>query len=195
MRRRLVYSVTLASVMLGGCEIVGAHDDKPVTPVPVTKSGLASYADGLSDPGLGGIEQIQPASSGRRLAAPVGGTQNVLADLDPRPLSEQGVTQSPGTPLVRQYGCLTDKEISEFSGMLEGLFAPDPPGCEFVAVVLKDQKETSVETYYPILEGLQAGTPPGIPEVQPEGAPPGLTVEGLPEGSIVEFLPGLGLVD
>lgn len=163
MRRRLVYSVALASMMLGACELVEKEEEVMARPEVRHMTGI------------GEITQVPAARSVSRqedalLAGADAGTGTGLFT------AEEG-EHVPGA-VRRAYGCLDARDRAALGQPLDGIWEGAEDGCDLVAVLLQEgwhdrreaRRRDSAFGYEPLAEGLlpdplAAGSglpPPGL---------------------------------
>jgi hypothetical protein len=155
-RPAFVCSLTLASVLIGGCELGQGGAAQPGTSAPQVAAGISQIAQVTAGPGDTGepVGRTAPPA----IEAPV----SVPDDLQGR-LAALGLDR----PASVQYGCLSPQDMAAPGEALEGVWSPSPDACQLVSILLDGARDNTGLEQGLVFGGLAAG--PGTLAAQDNG--------------------------
>jgi hypothetical protein len=123
-RPAFVCSLTLATVLIGGCELGQGSPAQPGASAPQVAAGISQIAQVTAGPGDAGeaLDRTAPLA----IEAPV----SAQGDLQGR-LAALGLDM----PANSQYGCLAPQDMDAPVEALEGVWSPSPDACQLVSIL------------------------------------------------------------
>ena len=172
MQRRFVYSVALASMMLGACELVEKEEEVLARPEARHMTGIGEITQ------ISVMWAADRDTAGRLAGAGPGGLAGAEAE---------GLGDAAPGETGQAHGCLDQQDRAALQRVLEGVWEGTEDGCDLVAVLLKegwhdrkeDRRRDSALGYEPLVTTLLtdpmsagAGLPSGFADPS-ASLPPG----------------------
>ena len=182
MQRRFVYSVALASMMLGACELVEKEEEVLARPEARHMTGIGEITQisvmWAADRDMADRDMVGRDTTGRLAGAAPGGLAGREAE---------GLADAAPGETGQAHGCLDQQGRAALQRVLEGVWEGTEDGCDLVAVLLKegwhdrkeDRRRDSALGYEPLVTTLLtdpmsagAGLPSGFADPS-ASLPPG----------------------
>jgi hypothetical protein len=155
-RPAFVCSLTLATVLISGCELGQGGAAQPGTSAPQVAAGISQIRQVTAGPGDAG--ELVARSAPHAIEAPVSVPDDLQVHLPALGLDR---------PASVQYGCLSPQDMAAPAEALEGVWSPSPDACQLVSILLDGARDDAGLEQELVFGGLAAG--PGTLAAQDNG--------------------------
>jgi hypothetical protein len=182
-RPAFVCSLTLATVLISGCELGQGGAAQPGTSAPQVAAGISQIRQVTAGPGDAG--ELVARSAPHAIEAPVSVPDDLQVHLPALGLDR---------PASVQYGCLSPQDMAAPAEALEGVWSPAPDACQLVSILLDGARDDTGLEQELVFGGLAAG--PGALVARDNGvaasAPPVRVDHAEDIVILVQPAPGVG---